>query len=525
MRWLNRAILSTTVCLSLTVGSCGGDEPATDKSPDQTARRGKAKGKAKARGKAKGKAEGRGKAKAKAEPDFSDQPEWEGEQPKTVIFIVLDTVRSQNTGLCGYERPNTPIMQQIEDAGASVQCDSYAAAPWTLPSHASYFTGLPVTEHGAQFVVDSDVELNAKIKVRPLGREFSTIAEHYQSEGYQTAMVSANTIIKKESGLVQGFRSSATGEQTDGSFRGDRLGQELTRLMRDRLDPDKPLFLFVNIFDAHDPYPAIPEGVGWVPERDKVRLKPNQADEDNPLFKFMRGEMDSEEAAPYLEHVTDTYDYGISIADKNVGSVMARLKRAGFLAQGYRLVLTSDHGEFLGEHHLLRHGGFLWEEVTRVPFLFYDTTLEEQPELPAPFSAINAFHLLKDGKLPDEPVPAQANAERDPDNIKVGAVSTCRWLDDDTKLVWTEGDFHSFDLEADPEEANRLAYPKNNPADAAFKQQVVDTEGLADRPISEQAGFMEALEAIGYVSSEDDGETEDDDGAEGPDDEEEEATP
>jgi hypothetical protein len=490
------------VFLILTLAGCGSDSNTDQTTTEAGAKNSKSKAAAKTgKGKSKvNKATKPGKG-AKARPK-TDRPDWDGDGPKTVVMIVMDTVRAQNTSVCGYERPNTPVLQKIVDDGGALSCRAYAAAPWTLPSHASYFTGVPTTVHGAQFVVDSEVSLNNRIKVRPLAATFDTLAEVYQKRGYQTVMLSANTIIKEESGLLQGFDVAYTGAQQGGSFRAELLAKKFGEVLKDDIDPEQPLFLFVNVFDAHDPYPAIPKGVDWAKKQDAVRLKPNQADKDNPLFAFMQGKMSDEEAAPFLEFVTNGYDYGISVADRNVGAILAQLKRADMLSDGYRLAITSDHGEFLGEHQLLRHGGFLYEPVTRVPFIYYDSTADKQPTLPDPFSATNIYQMLRDGRLPegDDLVAPQANAEKDPDNIKVGAVSTAFWTGRD-KLQWTEGDYELWDLASDPGETQSTPLGAHAGRDE-LEEQVELTKELEERPVGDNPELMDALRAIGYVADE-----------------------
>src|SRR5438093_3811689 len=69
----------------------------------------------------------------------------------TIVFVVLDTVRADHTSLCGYGRPTTPTLQRLAKQGASYTCDAYAPGDWTLPTHASFFTGVDVVEHGAHF--------------------------------------------------------------------------------------------------------------------------------------------------------------------------------------------------------------------------------------------------------------------------------------------------------------------------------------------------------------------------------------
>jgi hypothetical protein len=416
---------------------------------------------------------------------------------ETVLFVVIDTLRADHTSLCGYNRPTTPHLTALRERGATTTCRAYSPAPWTLPSHASYFSGAPVHEHGAQFVVGSKIALNQNITARPLAPEYETVAESFQGRGYQTALVSGNTILIEESGLLQGFDVTKTAVAADGALRGPELPKAVRRTLKG-LDPAKSLFLFVNIFDAHDPYPAIPADVGWVPEREVVRFRANDLTMDNPFYRFIQGEMPESEAAPWLAHITDLYDYGVNRADQSFGRLLAILDETGFSAGRLRIIVTADHGEFLGEHHLLRHGGFLWEPVTNVPFLYWDSKGEAPSAFPEPFSAIHAFHLSRDGRLPDPLLPVEAVSEKDPDNAKVGAVACALW-EGDHKMVWTEGKMTHTDLGKDKAELGYSEMPAG-PDRAAIEALGAKTDTNAKRPPpGDNAAMTEQLKQIGYV--------------------------
>lgn len=375
-----------------------------------------------------------------------------GGQPHLVLFMVLDTVRSDHTSLCGYERPTTPTLQALLRSGTHT-CDAYAPAPWTLPSHASYFTGVPVTEHATMFVGNSDVSINATITARPLDARFETLAETFKARGYQTLAISANSILNDASGLLQGFDHTEISENGL-SLRARGLGTAL-RAKLDALDPEKPLFLFVNAYDAHDPYPAIPPGVDWVPSQPRAKLDAYTKDPNNPYYAFIKGLMPEADRPAFLEQLKNGYDYGIAHADANVAVVINHLHRGGWLEAGYRVVVTSDHGEFLGEHELLRHCGFVWEPVVRVPLIFVDSTRRTRPKFPPAMSALHAYHLVRDGYLPEVATPPHTVSEKNPDDILVGTIAGAVW-NGRQKAVCVEGQRAAYDLTADPSEQTPL---------------------------------------------------------------------
>ena len=448
--------------------------------------------------------------------------------PHVVMMLIVDTVRSSNTSLCGYDRPNTPSLEDVRDKGALVTCQAYAPAPWTLPSHASFFTGLTVAQHGAQLVPESDIRISQHLQVRPLDDDYKTLAEFFQEIGFQTAALSANPVIRKNSGLDQGFdrfrvaSGAGGGDDEEGGddhawrvvLRGENLLPELQSMLG-RLDKRRPLFLFVNIFDAHVPYPAVPDDLGWIPETPGIRFAPTDEDPNNPFFQFTSGTMPDAEISEFLSQLTNLYDHGVYQADRNVGRVLKLMAARGWLDRGFRLVITSDHGELLGEHGVLRHGRYLYEPVVKVPFLYYDTTQRMPARLPEPFSAVHAYHLLRDGRLPDDPLMPQAVSERNPNFTQPGADAAAVWAGDE-KLIWhaeTEA-IDLYNLRQDPGESRPL------PSDGhelvpAMREISGQLKTLAKRPLP-TVDMKEALKAVGYLADDEDEEDEEDDATEAP---------
>jgi len=112
-----------------------------------------------------------------------------------VLWILWDTVRADRLSLYGYEKPTTPFLEQWA-RDALVFEDCLSTANYTVPAHASFFTGLLTSQHGAQ---------NGRLY---LDDEFTTIAEVLQSAGYRTYLYSANPHIAAEENFDQGIRST-----------------------------------------------------------------------------------------------------------------------------------------------------------------------------------------------------------------------------------------------------------------------------------------------------------------------------
>ena len=288
------------------------------------------------------------------------------DQP-TVVLAVLDTVRADHLAACGYERNVGWFLVELVEDGAALTCDARAPGSWTLPSHASFFTGLQVVEHGAHPVAGGEALAHTRQQVRAL-RGVPTLAEQLRGQGYQTVAVVENPVVSAASGLLRGFDHVVRAEgwleleEDDGTYTAVR------DLVRRELDPSAPLFLFLNLASAHQPWPAIEEDrPRFLPERPALRLLGSR--EGSVWRRFHRDELTPKERDELLAHLTDVYDHGIWRAVRTLRRVWRLLERDGW-AREARLVVTSDHGEFLGEQGRLDHGHYLDDANSRVPLLY-----------------------------------------------------------------------------------------------------------------------------------------------------------
>jgi hypothetical protein len=415
-----------------------------------------------------------------------------------VILVVIDTVRADHTSLCGYARPTTPHLESWRARGAAVSCEAVAPGSWTLPSHASYFTGLEVPEHGAHFSADAADAIRG-MHLTPLPPEALTLAEQLSAGGYQAIGVSANPVLAPASGLSQGF-DLWTAAPYFGPLYGGGLVDALWEAL-DRADPARPLLLFLNVADAHDPWLPIPAGLPWLPARE-APLMYFEHDQPGEWEAYVTGALDPAAEAALRERVTDLYDYGVHRADDTLRAALALVEARGWLAPGVRLAIVSDHGEFLGEHQLLRHGRYLWEPNNTVPLLLWASPgAGALPTLPPRPSARLVHDWLLDGELDAAP-PARAAAY--PDRLwqersggLVGGSTSAAWWEGATKWVWQDGTVSRYDLDVDPGEL------RPRPADIVpdgFSAWVEAVRASGRRRVeATDPELIEALRAAGYV--------------------------
>jgi arylsulfatase A-like enzyme len=273
-----------------------------------------------------------------------------------LVIIVIDTVRADRLSCYGYRRPTTPRIDELCASGIRFQ-NASSTSSWTLPAHASLFTGLFPISHGA---TQEHVKLDAGAP---------TLAEILGAHGYATFAASANPLVGANTGLDRGFDAFAEtwrrreGERQTEPDRHPNL-LAVTRFL-EALERDRPFFLFVNYIEAHGPY-APPE-----PHRSSF-LKPGTK------ASLVRSALRRGAAGYYLdpssispaefEVLNDLYDGEVARVDALVGALIDSLERSGRLDDAVVFV-TSDHGENIGDHGHFRHVFSLYDSTVRIPLI------------------------------------------------------------------------------------------------------------------------------------------------------------
>ncbi len=436
-----------------------------------------------------------------------------------VLFVVLDTVRADHLSLCGYERPTSPNLEALRERGAAWTCDAYAPGSWTLPVHASFFTGLPVTTHGMHTFAQTEEEAEAGADdgawvpttltqgVFPLPRNRETLAETFGKRGYRSGAFSGNPTVSRELELTRGF-DEAYAARAFVAGNGDKLLERIVGVLPRWKDQGGARFLFVNFADAHNPWPAVPEGLGWAAPGPELNFEPSQP--QGAWARYVRGEMPGDEAAALRARLVDSYDYGVWNADRLLGELLTTLEGIGWFEGEWRLIVASDHGELLGEHGLLTHGHNVYEGNARVPLLYLSSNPAALPDLSGPISALHAYHLARDGALPEERAPVEGVAfpsaafARWSDGRFAAAPEAAVWGpsgEDDrccAKLTARGEQALAGDLVADPGEEN-LAPAADHPLAPALEDLTGRMERSAARRGQMEDAALELLRAAGYV--------------------------
>lgn len=434
--------------------------------------------------------------------------------PPHVILISLDTLRADRIG-CYAEEGATTAATPAMDAFAAA-ADRYvsctATAPWTLPSHASMFTGLFPFEHGTHgFRVEEFVD-----NAYPLHHDHVTLAEGLQSAGYNTAGFVANTVyLAMRWGMGQGFDTYEVKRQPAAAVT-DRVLRHLDAMASSKA----PQFVFVNYMDMHRPY-------GGLTSEELHRM----SDDERPdrLLEALCVQVMNEQQPPGAlgERVLGLYDDALTQLDTEIGRLIDGLRERGMLENAV-VIVTSDHGEAFGTHGLVEHGKDVYEPLVAVPLIVKAPGQTEGREVGDRLASLVDIPGLIARAIPGEPggalrelferipgshgLTAEIHYARPRDFLEYGArfqhVRTA-WRDGRYKLIVGGAHDQLFDLETDPGELVNLL--DEEPERVALMRRALErflAEGAYDgerlEPTAANAHQLKEAGEIGYGEQQDD---------------------
>ena len=267
-------------------------------------------------------------AAASSTPSRTSAPQHAITSPN-VILITLDTVRADRMGFLGSQRGLTPNLDALARQSV-VFTRAYSQVPITTASHATILTGTY-----PQFHKISDFGI-------PLAEDLPYASSIFKQRGYHTAAFVGSLILDPAARSAPGFERGF--DTYDAGFRRRRVNEDRYQTIERRggevvaralawltQHPRGPFFVWVHLYDAHDPYDP--------PEPYKTKF------------------------------ASALYDGEIAYVDSAVGKLLTQLRARG-LYDGSLIAVMSDHGEALGEHGEATHGVFLYNETIHVPLLF-----------------------------------------------------------------------------------------------------------------------------------------------------------
>jgi len=244
--------------------------------------------------------------------------------PDSLVLITLDTTRADALGFYDPEGAPTPNLERLAARGVVFE-EASTVAPITLPSHASMLTGLYPPRHGIRDNAHAALPASA-----------TTVAELARGRGMQTGAFVASAVLRPEFGLDQGFDVYDAPELPAGAeahHAAERGGGIVVKRACDWLagrDPERPFFLWVHLFEPHDPY---------------------------------------EPPAPFDETSDHPYLGEVAYVDSLLSPLLGRLGELEERGTAVNYLVVADHGEGLGEHGERTHSFFLYQQVIAVPMI------------------------------------------------------------------------------------------------------------------------------------------------------------
>ncbi len=389
-----------------------------------------------------------------------------------VLLITIDTLRFDRVSIYSNKFVRTPYIDELARQ-ATVFLNAYAHDPLTRPSHTNILTGMSPFYHG--------ISDNPGFR---LEGEYLTLAEYLKKFGYKTAAFIGAFVLDSRFGLDQGFDVYNDSLAEQEIFQMDFVERRAEQVIKPAIEwlsgAKKKWFCWVHLFDPHDPYDP-PE-----PYRH--------------LYKH------------------DLYSGEVAYVDAQLGLFFSFLRKKG-LMENTIIVLTSDHGEALGEKGELHHGFFAYNNTLRVPLILYIPGVEPR------VVETNACHLDLFPTVCDAlglPVPEHLQGESllpllegkerqkkliyfesMAPHFSLDAAPLAGFIEDNLKFIDLPLK-EVYDLKADPNEEVDLS----RTADLTLLTKKLETlkkslkgSGPASKPNSQKEEIRPLLESLGYVAS------------------------
>jgi len=268
---------------------------------------------------------------------------------RDVLLISIDALRADHVGAYGYPRPTTPNLDALASAGVVFEA-AYTPTPHTSYAITSLMSG----------------KYMRPLLLQDLGGDSETWAHYLRRYGYRTAAFYPPAVFFIDADRFATFRDSSLGfEYRKVEFAGaDQRAEQVTAYLG-RVPLEKRLFLWVHLFEPHEPY-------------------------------------ETHEGHSFGDRDIDRYDSEIAAADAGVGRIVDAVRK---VRPGALVIVTADHGEEFGEHGGRYHGTTVYEEQVRVPLIVNAPGLLAPRRVPQPVQLVDLLPTVLAGL--DIPRPAR----------------------------------------------------------------------------------------------------------------------
>jgi arylsulfatase A-like enzyme/Flp pilus assembly protein TadD len=389
----------------------------------------------------------------------------ERSQQPDILIVTWDTVRADHVGL-----DHTPVWNALAER-AAVFTNTRTPAPITLPAHASIMTGVNPPTHGAR---DNGTW--------PINDALPTLAERFRDAGWSTAAFVSASVLDSRYGIARGFSiyddHIAPGKDRVVAHRPGSMTVDHALDWLANKDDEQPIFLWVHLFDPHRPW----------------------------------ADSDQKDQTPY--------EAAIGIADAATQRLLDGIEARG-RTESSIVVLTSDHGEGLGEHGEDTHSFFAYDSTVRVPLMVFagsavKTVSTKGVKVNGPASLLDiAPTLLEAAALevfPSDGISLLPHLSGDPIGARTLSVETVTpALDFDAAPVFAVFDHNKrawydlptperYQLDSDPKQLVNRYRPDHAAAAAAVFQPFPRRWPPTTDPMALSRQDREALESLGYIT-------------------------
>lgn len=374
-----------------------------------------------------------------------------------VVVIVIDTLR-EDRALAA----DTPVLDGLATQGVRAE-RAWSAGTWTVPSVISLFSGAPIREHGWDLPT-------GRIGKYPAVPDVPLLAEVLSAEGFRTDGLYSNGLLAEELGFHRGFDTWRRTSDT-------AMLKSFAGLVGKQWRPGERHFAYVHFLGPHSALKPTDEA------KERHDLGP-LFDKGLEIGAAKRNEPGARDA------YRAGYDAVIEDTDARVGQILESL---GEYRDDTLIVVTSDHGELLGEHDVFGHGYWVYEPLTHVPLI-----VSEPLELPDTVSTAAIPQIITDqlGIVHEWPTQVDTSPVVSQREGKLALT-----VDGRRKRIW-DGTGKSveglYDLEADPGERAPILSDELVEDRVAWETAVPRAEPLREVvELSDET--QKELKALGYV--------------------------
>lgn len=439
-----------------------------------------------------------------------------------VVILLLDSLRADHLSAYGNPLPTSPTIDRLAREGVLFH-NCYAASTWTVPTHASLFTGLYPSTHGGYSLFSV---------MKP---SLPTLSQILAAEGYRTGSFFDNALLGSAYGLSKGFQTALSVDNENKvslmlrriwdhvrghrSASGNILRASAKWINRARREK-RPFFLFVNFLDTHLPYrpqkPYIDQFLRSLPAENANKKLVNEFTSNMTVSRKKAAALFPQMTAADWRRLACFYDSNIRVIDDQIGLFLKRLQSLGVM-ENTLVIITADHGDSMGEEGVGGHSSeSVQRSVLRIPLIFWLPGRLPAEMILRPVSQTDIFPtILKLAGLP-ELIPRQIQgvdlfAPPQPDREILSEswdqdrkrFSRAYFYKNNKLVLLSSGKRELYDLKDDPLEKNDLS--QDNPNLLNLLQfrldQKLQSMPKNDNPASERKKkeMEKLLKSLGYL--------------------------